>query len=120
MLLLFLLFLLLLSRFLLFAWPPDMLFGEDRGRPVVVATWTEEVIRSPTSATVTPTTSTTLTSTTFPPPRVCLHLYLAILPLTQKLLPHLAEVGGDTASNLPVSTTPATTLCRCMSRLEEM
>ena len=43
-------------RFLLLARPPDMLFGEDRGRPNPVATWTEEMIR------------------------VCLHLYLAILP----------------------------------------
>ena len=43
-------------RFLLLARPPDMLFGEDRGRPHPVATWTEEMIR------------------------VCLHLYLTILP----------------------------------------
>ena len=43
-------------RFLLLARPPDMLFGDDRGRPVVVTAWTEEIIR------------------------VCLHLYLAILP----------------------------------------
>ena len=45
-----------LCRFLLLARPPDMLFGEDRGRPHPVATWTEEMIR------------------------VCLHLYLTILP----------------------------------------
>jgi len=62
-------------RFLLLARPPEMLFGEDRGRAVPVATWTEEMIRT------------------------CLHLYLAILPRSQKLLAHLAEVyvqtGGD-------------------------
>lgn len=52
-----------------------MLFGEDRGRPVPIGLWTEEIIR------------------------VCLHLYLAILPRSQKLLTHLADVyvqtGGD-------------------------
>lgn len=58
-------------RFLLEARPPDMLFGEDRGRPVVVASWSEEMIR------------------------VCLHLYLAILPSSQKLLSYLAEVYED-------------------------
>ena len=62
-------------RFLLLARPPEMLFGEDRGRPVAVTSWTEEMIRT------------------------CLHLYLAILPRSQKLLAHLAEVyvqtGGD-------------------------
>ena len=51
--------------------PPDMLFGDDRGRPVVVNVWTEEIIR------------------------VCLHLYLAILPRSQKLLSYLAEVYTD-------------------------
>ena len=48
-----------------------MLFGDDRGRPVVVNVWTEEIIR------------------------VCLHLYLAILPRSQKLLSYLAEVYTD-------------------------
>ena len=48
-----------------------MLFGDDRGRPVVVSVWTEEMIR------------------------VCLHLYLAILPSSQKLLSYLAEVYTD-------------------------
>ena len=48
-----------------------MLFGDDRGRPVVVNVWTEEMIR------------------------VCLHLYLAILPRSQKLLSYLAEVYTD-------------------------
>ena len=48
-----------------------MLFGEDRGRPQIVNTWSEEMIR------------------------VCLHLYLAILPRSQKLLSYLAEVYTD-------------------------
>jgi len=63
-------------RFLLLARPPDMLFGDDRGRPMIVATWTEEMIR------------------------VCLHLYLAILPRSQKLLSHLAEVYTATTGDI--------------------
>merc|ERR1719474_1615127 len=63
-------------RFLLLARPPDMLFGDDRGRPVVVASWTEEMIR------------------------VCLHLYLAILPRSQKLLSHLADVYTATTGDI--------------------
>merc|ERR1719315_821892 len=63
-------------RFLLLARPPDMLFGDDRGRPVVVATWTEEMVR------------------------VCVHLYLAILPRSQKLLTHLAEVYTATTGDI--------------------
>ena len=53
-----------------------MLFGDDRGRPMIVSTWTEEMIR------------------------VCLHLYLAILPRSQKLLSHLAEVYTDTTGDI--------------------
>jgi len=63
-------------RFLLLVRPPDMLFGDDRGRPVVVATWTEEMVR------------------------VCVHLYLAILPRSQKLLSHLAEVYTATTGDI--------------------
>jgi len=63
-------------KFLLLARPPDMLFGEDRGRPIVVSTWTEDIIR------------------------VCLHLYLAILPRSQKLLSYLAEVYTDTSGDI--------------------
>merc|ERR1719315_416128 len=63
-------------RFLLLARPPDMLFGDDRGRPVVVASWTEEMVR------------------------VCVHLYLAILPRSQKLLTHLAEVYTATTGDI--------------------
>merc|ERR1719312_1485682 len=32
-------------KFLLLARPPDMLFGTDKGRPIVVTTWTEEIIK---------------------------------------------------------------------------
>ena len=63
-------------KFLLLARPPDMLFGDDRGRPVVVGTWTEDIIR------------------------VCLHLYLAILPRSQKLLSYLAEVYTDASGDI--------------------
>jgi len=63
-------------RFLLLARPPDMLFGEDRGRPLLVTSWTEEIIR------------------------VCLHLYLAVLPRSPKLLSHLAEVYSATTGDI--------------------
>ena len=63
-------------RFLLLARPPDMLFGEDRGRPEVVTSWGEDIIR------------------------VCLHLYLAILPRSQKLLSHLAEVYIEASGDI--------------------
>jgi len=63
-------------RFLLLARPPDMLFGEDRGRLEMVNTWTEEIIK------------------------VCLYLYMAILPRNQKLLAHLAEVYVATSGDV--------------------
>jgi len=63
-------------KFLPLARPPDMLFGADKGRPTVVTTWTEEIVK------------------------VCLNLYLTLLPKCQKLLNSLAEVyvnsSGDT------------------------
>ena len=63
-------------RFLLLAAPPDMLFGEDRGRPVVTATWTEDLIR------------------------ICLNLFLTLLPKCKKLLTHLAEVYVGTSGDI--------------------
>ena len=63
-------------KFLLLARPPDMLFGEDRGRPEVVTSWAEDIIR------------------------VCLHLYLAILPTSHKLLSHLAEVYIEASGDI--------------------
>jgi len=63
-------------KFLLLARPPDMLFGMDKGRPMVVTTWTEEMIK------------------------VCLHLYLALLPKCKKLLNNLAEVYVGTSGDI--------------------
>ena len=63
-------------KFLPLARPPDMLFGADKGRPSIVTTWNEDIIK------------------------VCLNLYLALLPKCQKLLGNLADVyvgsSGDT------------------------
>jgi len=63
-------------KFLPLARPPDMLFGADKGRPEAVSTWNEDIIK------------------------VCLNLYLALLPKCQKLLTNLADVyvssSGDT------------------------
>ena len=62
-------------RFLLNPTPPAMLFGEDRGRPLpqgMSVSWTEEVVR------------------------VCLYLFMSLLPQSRKLLRHLAGVYSDT------------------------
>jgi len=63
-------------RFLLLASPPDMLFGEDRGRPIITSTWTEDIIK------------------------VCLNLFLVLLPKCKKLLSHLAEVYVGTSGDI--------------------
>lgn len=42
--------------------PPDVLFGIDRGRPIKVDAWNEDTVR------------------------VCLYLYLALLPVNEKLI----------------------------------
>jgi len=63
-------------KFLLLGRPPDMLFGEDRGRPEVVTTWTDEIIK------------------------VCLHLYIALLPKCKRLLASLAEVYVGTSGDI--------------------
>ena len=59
-------------RFLLNPTPPAMLFGEDRGRPHVAHMWTEDVVR------------------------VCLYLFMSLVPQSRKLLNHLAGVYSDT------------------------
>ena len=59
-------------RFLLNPVPPAMLFGEDRGRPHVGQLWTEDVVK------------------------VCLYLFMSLLPQSHKLLNHLANVYSDT------------------------
>lgn len=42
--------------------PPEVLFGNDRGRPEVSEVWTDEAIKS------------------------CLYLYLVLLPINQELI----------------------------------
>jgi len=42
--------------------PPDVLFGIDRGRPIKSDAWNEDIVR------------------------VCLYLYLALLPINEKLI----------------------------------
>jgi len=59
-------------RFLLNPTPPTMLFGEDRGRPLVEQSWTEDIVK------------------------VCLYLFMSLLPQSKKLFNHLAGVYGDT------------------------
>lgn len=63
-------------RFLLLPRPPDMLFGEDRGRPIMMNEWTEDFIK------------------------VCLNLFLALLPKCKKLLTNLAEVYVSTSGDI--------------------
>lgn len=55
-------------RFLLSPIPPSMLFGEDRGRAVIAENWSDDIIR------------------------VCLYLFLSLLPLNLKMFTHLADV----------------------------
>lgn len=42
--------------------PPDVLFGMDRGRPIKSDVWSEDIVK------------------------VCLYLYLALLPINEKLI----------------------------------
>ena len=48
-------------RFLISPTPPALLFGEDRGRPIIQEMWTEDIVK------------------------VCLYLFLSLLPKNQKL-----------------------------------
>ena len=62
-------------RFLLNPTPPAMLFGEDRGRPLIEQAWTEDTVK------------------------VCLYLFMSLLPQSKKLIKHLANVySGDKKS----------------------
>ena len=65
-------------RFLISPTPPALLFGEDRGRPVVLETWTEAIVK------------------------VCLYLFLSLLPKNQKLFKHLVEVYSSTKAQVTV------------------
>lgn len=67
-------------RFLMTPVPPEMLFTEDRGRSVVQTVWTEDMAR------------------------ICLYLFLSLLPHNQKLLFILAEVYAD-SKTVVVDTT---------------
>lgn len=63
-------------RFLLSPSPPLMLFGEDRGRPAVIMEWTDNIVK------------------------VCLYLYLNLLPQNLRLFHHLAEVYVDATADI--------------------
>ncbi|XP_021916110.1 symplekin [Zootermopsis nevadensis] len=56
--------------------PPDVLFGVDRGRPIKVDAWNEDTVR------------------------VCLYLYLALLPVNEKLIHELARVYVQTVADV--------------------
>ncbi|XP_068085676.1 symplekin isoform X2 [Anabrus simplex] len=56
--------------------PPDVLFGADRGRPMKVEMWNEDIIK------------------------VCLYLYLALLPINEKLIHELARVYVQTVADV--------------------
>ena len=65
-------------RFLISPTPPALLFGEDRGRPIVLEMWTEEIVK------------------------VCLYLFLSLLPKNQKLFKHLVDVYTSTKAQVSV------------------
>ena len=63
-------------KFLLDPSPPSMLFGEHRGRPMAVNVWDENIIK------------------------ICLYLYLNLLPLNLSLFKHLAKVYINTTGDI--------------------
>ena len=65
-------------RFLISPSPPAILFGEDRGRPVVLDIWTENIVQ------------------------VCLYLFLSLLPKNLKLFKHLVDVYTSTKAKVSV------------------
>ncbi|GAB6020191.1 hypothetical protein CHUAL_014111 [Chamberlinius hualienensis] len=67
---------LLSLRLLLLPDPPPQLFGESLGRPEVVDHWSDEIAR------------------------VCLHLYLVLLPINHKLVHDLAQVYVTTSPDI--------------------
>ncbi|XP_071441914.1 symplekin-like [Hetaerina americana] len=56
--------------------PPAVLFGEDRGRPNIETQWSEDIVK------------------------VCLYLYLALLPINEKLIHELARVYVQTVADV--------------------
>ncbi|PSN37455.1 hypothetical protein C0J52_11700 [Blattella germanica] len=56
--------------------PPDVLFGVERGRPVRMDSWNEDIVK------------------------VCLYLYLALLPINEKLIHELARVYVQTIADV--------------------
>ncbi|KAK6625071.1 hypothetical protein RUM43_005362 [Polyplax serrata] len=56
--------------------PPDVLFGNDRGRPEKTDAWTEETIKA------------------------CLYLLMALLPINEKMIHELARVYVATAADV--------------------
>ena len=70
-------------RFLISPSPPAILFGEDRGRPTVLDIWTENIVK------------------------VCLYLFLSLLPKNQKLFKHLVDVYTNTKAKVSVDFGPA-------------
>ena len=65
-------------RFLISPTPPALLFGEDRGRPIIQEIWTEDIVK------------------------VCLYLFLSLLPKNQKLFKHLVEVYSNSKAQVHV------------------
>ncbi|XP_046384169.1 symplekin [Ischnura elegans] len=56
--------------------PPVVLFGEDRGRPNIETQWSEDIVK------------------------VCLYLYLALLPINENLIHELARVYVQTVADV--------------------
>lgn len=78
-----------------------MLFSEERGRPTVQETWSEDIIK------------------------VCLYLYLSLLPISLKLFSHLAQVyiaaSGDVKRTiLRVLDAPLRNICMDSPELLEL
>lgn len=56
--------------------PPDVLFGKDRGRPIKSDIWSEDIVK------------------------VCLYLYLVLLPINEKLIHELTRVYVQTVADV--------------------
>ncbi|XP_063228750.1 symplekin isoform X2 [Bacillus rossius redtenbacheri] len=62
--------------FLRFPQPPDLLFGLERGRPTKSEAWSDDIVRA------------------------CLYLYMALLPVNEKLIHELARVYVQTSADV--------------------
>ncbi|XP_059481472.1 symplekin [Neocloeon triangulifer] len=62
--------------FLRLAHPPEVIFGEDRGRPVTVKDWNENCVKA------------------------CLYLYLSLLPLNESMIHELAKIYVQTVADV--------------------